>query len=71
MVVCDKSVNTSHNIGNCFIFAILAAGVSYVNAPAAMKLSAPKADPELYIPMALGVTFSFNPTIGIPMYLNI
>ncbi|MBY0478118.1 MAG: sodium-dependent bicarbonate transport family permease [Chitinophagaceae bacterium] len=33
-----------------------------------MRLAAPKADPGLYIPMALGVTFPFNLTIGIPFY---
>jgi len=34
-----------------------------------MKIAAPKANPGLYIPMALAVTFPFNITIGIPLYL--
>ncbi|MDO8951383.1 MAG: sodium-dependent bicarbonate transport family permease, partial [Draconibacterium sp.] len=46
-----------HDIGNRFIFAILAASASYIAVPAAMRLAAPKADPGLYIPMALGITF--------------
>jgi uncharacterized protein len=54
--------------GNRFIFAILAASASYIAVPAAMRLAAPKADPGLYIPMALGVTFPFNITIGMPVY---
>ncbi len=54
--------------GNRFIFAILAASASYIAVPAAMRLAAPKADPGLYIPMALGVTFPFNITIGMPFY---
>lgn len=54
--------------GNRFIFAILAASASYIAVPAAMRLAAPKADPGLYIPMALGVTFPFNITIGMPLY---
>jgi hypothetical protein len=54
--------------GNRFIFAILAASASYIAVPAAMRLIAPKANPGLYIPMALGVTFPFNITIGMPLY---
>jgi uncharacterized protein len=54
--------------GNRFLFAILAASASYIAVPAAMRLAAPKADPGLYIPMALGVTFPFNITVGIPLY---
>ncbi len=56
------------DIGNRFIFAILAASASYIAVPAAMRLAAPKADPGLYIPMALGITFPFNITIGMPLY---
>ena len=52
-----------------FMFAVLAASASYIAVPAAMRLAAPKADPGLYIPMALGVTFPFNITIGMPIYL--
>jgi len=50
------------------IFAILAASASYIAVPAAMRIAAPKADPGLYIPMALGVTFPFNISIGMPIY---
>ena len=56
------------NTGNRFIFAILASSASYIAVPAAMRLAVPKADPGLYIPMALGVTFPFNITIGMPIY---
>jgi uncharacterized protein len=54
--------------GNRFMFAILAASASYIAVPAAMRLAAPQADPGLYIPMALGITFPFNITIGMPLY---
>jgi hypothetical protein len=57
--------------GNRFIFSILAASASYIAVPAAMRLAAPKADPGLYIPMALGVTFPFNITLGMPLYFYI
>ena len=59
------------SVGNRFVFAILAASASYIAVPAAMKLAAPKADPGLYIPMALGVTFPFNITIGMPLYIYV
>jgi hypothetical protein len=58
-------------IGNRLLMAILAASASYIAVPAAMKLAAPKANPGLYIPMALAITFPFNITIGMPLYLCI
>jgi hypothetical protein len=59
------------DIGNRLLMAILAASASYIAVPAAMKLAAPKANPGLYIPMALAITFPFNITIGMPLYLYI
>jgi len=61
----------THDIGNRFIFAILAASASYIAVPAAMRIAAPKADPGLFVPMALGITFPFNITIGMPVYYEI
>ena len=57
-----------HTHGNRFLLAILAASASYIAVPASMRLAAPKADPGLYIPMALGITFPFNITVGMPIY---
>jgi len=54
--------------GNRLLFAILAASASYIAVPAAMKLAAPKANPGLYVPMALAITFPFNITLGMPLY---
>ncbi|NHC47982.1 sodium-dependent bicarbonate transport family permease [Cytophagaceae bacterium 50A-KIRBA] len=59
------------NQGNRLIFAILAASASYIAVPAAMRMVAPKADPGIYIPMALGVTFPFNITIGMPIFFQL
>jgi hypothetical protein len=59
------------NEANRLIFAILAASASYIAVPAAMRLVAPKADPGIFIPMALGVTFPFNITIGMPLFLQV
>lgn len=70
-LVAFASSLVTHDIGNRFIFSILAASASYIAVPAAMKLAAPKADPGLFIPMALGLTFPFNITIGMPIYFEI
>lgn len=61
----------TQNEGNQFLFAILAASASYIAVPAAMKLAAPKANPGLYLPMALAITFPLNITLGMPLYLTI
>lgn len=54
--------------GNRLMLSILAASASYIAVPAAMRFAVPQADPGLYIPMALGITFPFNITIGLPLY---
>ncbi len=61
----------TESTGNQFLFTILAASASYIAVPAAMRLAAPKANPSLYVPMALAITFPFNITIGMPIYLFI
>jgi uncharacterized protein len=65
------SVLATDDIGNRFLLAILAASASYIAVPAAMKMAAPKANPGLYLPMALAVTFPVNITLGMPLYLAI
>ncbi|GAB3203998.1 hypothetical protein ABID22_003239 [Pontibacter aydingkolensis] len=59
------------DIGNRFIFAVLASSASYIAVPAAMKIAVPNANPGIYLPMALAVTFPFNITLGMPVYLSI
>ncbi|MBP2834012.1 sodium-dependent bicarbonate transport family permease [Aquimarina sp. U1-2] len=63
------SSSFTESIGNRFLFAILAASASYIAVPAAMRIAAPKANPGLYLPMALAITFPFNITLGMPIYL--
>lgn len=62
------SSKITDDVSNRFIFAILAASASYIAVPAAMKISAPKSNPGLLLPMALAVTFPINITIGMPIY---
>jgi hypothetical protein len=59
------------DITNRFMFSILAASASYIAVPAAMKISVPKANPGLFLPMALAITFPVNITIGMPIYFLI
>ena len=61
----------THDVGNRFMLAVLAASASYIAVPAAMKIAVPKANPGLFLPMALAVTFPINITIGMPIYLSI
>jgi hypothetical protein len=70
-VVAYLSSFVTHDIANRFIFAVLAASASYIAVPAAMKIAVPKANPGLFLPMALAVTFPLNITIGMPLYLSI
>lgn len=67
-VVALVSGLVSDDIGNRFIFAVLAASASYIAVPAAMKIAVPNANPGLFLPMALAVTFPMNITIGLPIY---
>jgi uncharacterized protein len=61
----------TEDISNRFIFGILAASASYIAVPAAMKITVPKANPGLFLPMALAVTFPINITLGMPIYFLI
>ena len=69
IVIALASSVVTHDVTNRFIFAVLAASASYIAVPAAVKIAVPKANPGLFIPMALAVTFPINITIGLPLYL--
>lgn len=71
IITAYMSAWVSPELGNRFIFAVLAASASYIAVPAAMKISAPEANPGLFLPMALAITFPMNITIGFPIYFSI
>ena len=54
--------------GDAFLLALLSASASYIAVPAAMRLSVPEANPSIYLPLSLAVTFPFNISLGIPLY---
>lgn len=70
-IVALASGLVTDDAGNRFMFAVLAASASYIAVPAAMKMAAPKANPGIFLPMALAVTFPLNITLGMPVYLSI
>ncbi len=59
------------SIGNSLLLTAITASASYIAVPAAMRISIPEANPGLYIPMALAITFPFNIIIGLPLYMSI
>lgn len=57
--------------GGATVLAALAAGASYITAPAVMRSTFPNANPSLPLGMSLGIIFPFNILIGIPLYYQI
>ncbi len=55
--------------GGTALFITLAASASYIAVPAAMRIALPEAQPSIYLTLSLAITFPFNLTIGIPLYL--
>ena len=59
------------SVGGTALLATMAASASYIAAPTAMRIALPEANPALSIGAALGITFPFNITVGIPLYLKL
>ena len=57
--------------GGVALFMVLSASASYIAVPAAMRVALPEANPSIYLTLSLGVTFPFNLTLGIPIYVAI
>jgi hypothetical protein len=55
--------------GGIFLFMTLCASASYIAVPAAVRIALPKAQPGIYLTLALGITFPFNIAIGLNLYL--
>jgi uncharacterized protein len=54
---------------NAAAMGILAASASYIAVPAALRMTLPEANAGTSLAMSLGVTFPFNVTLGIPLYI--
>lgn len=57
--------------GTYVLFAVLCAAASYIAVPAVQRLAIPEASPTLPLAASLGLTFSYNVTIGLPLYIEI
>lgn len=57
-------------LGGATLLGVLSASASYIAAPVAIRISLPEANPTLYLTSSLAVTFPFNITLGIPIYLE-
>ncbi|MBV8555551.1 MAG: sodium-dependent bicarbonate transport family permease, partial [Planctomycetaceae bacterium] len=51
-------------LGTYVLFSVLCAAASYIAVPAVQRLAIPEASPTLPLAAALGLTFSYNVTIG-------
>lgn len=58
-------------LGSYVLFAVLSGAASYIAVPAIQRLAIPEASPSLPLAASLGLTFSYNVTIGIPLYIEI
>lgn len=56
--------------GGAAVLGAMVGSASYIAAPAAVRIALPKASPGIYLTLALGVTFPFNLSIGIPLFLS-
>ncbi len=57
--------------GGVAVLMTLAASASYIAVPAAMRVALPRANPALYLTLSLAITFPFNLTLGIPLYMAV
>lgn len=63
--------NTPFQLGTYVLFAVLCGAASYIAVPAVQRLAIPEASPTLPLAASLGLTFSYNVTIGIPIYIEL
>ena len=58
-------------LGSYVLFSVLCGAASYIAVPAVQRLAIPEASPTLPLAASLGLTFSYNVTVGIPVYIEI
>lgn len=63
--------HTQFKPGTYVLFAVLCGAASYIAVPAVQRLAIPEASPTLPLAASLGLTFTYNVTIGIPLYIEI
>lgn len=63
--------HTPLQLGTYCLFAVLCGAASYIAVPAIQRLAIPEASPTLPLAASLGLTFSYNVTVGIPVYIMV
>lgn len=58
-------------IGTYALFGVLCGSASYIAVPAIQRMAIPEASPTLGLATSLGLTFTYNVTLGIPWYILI
>jgi hypothetical protein len=64
-------IHSDFDPGTYVLFAVLCGAASYIAVPAVQRLAIPEASPTLPLAASLGLTFTYNVTIGIPLYIEI
>jgi hypothetical protein len=67
----SRAVGQPLELGTYVLFSVLCGAASYIAVPAVQRLAIPEASPTLPLAASLGLTFSYNVTIGIPVYILI
>lgn len=58
------------SVSQTLLLMVLGGSASYIAVPAAMRLALPEASAAVPLTLSLGITFPFNLTLGIPLYLG-
>lgn len=68
-MVLSHAMHQPFQLGTYVLFGVLCGAASYIAVPAVQRLAIPEASPSLPLAASLGLTFSYNVTVGIPVYL--
>ena len=68
---CAELTRTHFELSDYILFAVICGSASYLAVPAVQRLGVFKASPVLSVAALLGLTFTYNVTIGIPVYVEI
>jgi len=67
----SMAIGHTFYLGTYALFAVLCGAASYIAVPAVQRLAIPEASPTLPLAASLGLTFTWNVTLGIPIYIEI
>ncbi|WP_222434835.1 sodium-dependent bicarbonate transport family permease [Blastopirellula retiformator] len=59
------------HLGTYALMAVLCGAASYIAVPAVQRIAIPEASPTLPLAASLGLTFTWNVTLGIPIYIEL